>query len=265
MKRTIETASKVLLTALLVASGMSACDYSIAPLDEGRGNYSIYGYLDLNEPHSYIRVKDLKQPNTQEATLEIDYSVTFENLETGESEVLEDSVVRFPVAYTHNFRTTLDITYDTPYRVTVEGPSGKSAYATTRTPGRLEREVGPTGAPCNRTVRISFFPIENRNALVLDAGFELDGELIWQPVTYDFTSPSGVSVFDFSPEELIADAGYDIPCSRLDSDLIHVRYTHYSTDFFERINTDSLDIPGGAGRFGALEREQFTFTIDTGS
>lgn len=101
-----------------------SCDNSLDPLDEEKGAYSIYGYLNLYKDINYIRVKNLNITYLQDST-NIDAEVTLENIYSGATEILEDTIVVFDSLKTHNFCRTMDIQPHIEYRVSVEGSDGK--------------------------------------------------------------------------------------------------------------------------------------------
>lgn len=264
------------LAVLLAASFgllVSGCDNSVTILDRDTGLYSVYGALDINAETNYIRVKNLNTPLVADSTRTLEATVTLENRRTGTSMVLEDSVVQFEGVYTHNFRTTMDITPDTEYQVTVEHPAGRTAQATATTPPVAETDVNPRGEPCETPIRIAFEPVASPSQLDPEIGFDFGGMQRWTPAfrpRADESNPDRVFV-QFTPKQLL-DAvfkpesplgGQEVWCHELDSNELYVRYTHLGPDFGADTPSDSLNVPGGIGQFGGFYEDSFSFQIDT--
>lgn len=260
---------------LIIVMAFSACDNSLDPLDKDKGGYSLYGYLNLYKDVNYIRVKNLNTSLEQDTTGEIDAEVTFENLDNGLTETLEDTIVEFEGIETHNFKTTLDIRPETKYRVEVKRSDGKITSATATTPPIAETDVDPIGANCITQFDLSFEPVQGQLALQADIGFSYEGKIYWVRANrflYESGEKVIISVTPFRILEGIFAAppgpngSYqegEVFCHELDNDTFDVRYTHYGPDLFTNTISDTLQIPGGAGRFGALYRDSFSFKIDT--
>lgn len=256
-----------LLITLTIGAVIVGCDNTLSTFDDQQGFYSIYGALDLDEDVNYIRVKDLSEPLHENAGRELEAEVTLENLDRQESEVLEDSVVEFDGIYTHNFRTTMAIRPDERYRVRVEGPGEESTEAITKAPRRSESRINPVSPDCSTNVDIIFENVENPSDIVVTIGFRLqrsDFQFSYQPRERENSNSVRV---EFIPKHLIdntlpQDRG-DVWCHNLSSDSLYVNYTHYSPGFFENISSDTLDIPGGASRFGAVYDRAVRFHLDT--
>jgi hypothetical protein len=261
----------IILFFLLTSPG---CDNTFDPVNEEKGLYSIYGYLDLYKDVNYIRVKDLNKSLLQDTSSTIDAEVTFKNLDTGTSQTLQDSIVEFDGVKTHNFRTTMDIQSDTRYRVTVERSDGRKMTATATAPPIAETNVTPAFPNCTTQVDISFDPAEGVNALDLEVGFHYDSEIFWARSNKFLKDQDGQVVAIFTPKNILDEVfggvnpsipieGANLYCHQLDHGTFHIRYTHFGPDLFENTISDTLKIPGGAGRFGALYRDSFTFEVDT--
>lgn len=265
------TACFLLLGGALLLGG---CDNSLSPFNRTDGFYSIYGHLDLYEAHNYIRVKDLNSPLRGDSTRKFPGTVTFENLDTGNSEVMEDTVIRFDDVYAHNFRTSLPMRPGDRYRVRAESPSGETAYAAATAPRIAGREVKPTGENCVTPIRMAFRPVESHTNLSVEIGIEYNNKRFWATGTTHEGDEPGETLVSMSPitqiftpqiviDNALEGLDLEVECYMLDTVRLYVRYTHYGPDFFEKIESDSLDIPGGIGRFGALYRDSFSFVIDT--
>jgi hypothetical protein len=168
----------LLLFAVLIAS--SGCDNSIEPLPN-RSTFSIYGYLNLSEQRQFIRVKDVNEPLLGDsASQEIDAAVTLEELSTGTTWALRDSVIAFGDLYTHNFWADLTLQPDTEYRVTVTRSDGVTTRATTRTPRAIAPVSVPEAGNCLTNFSIPFPGIQDRQRIYeVQVGFlperETDG------------------------------------------------------------------------------------------
>lgn len=152
----------LLLAVLIVGSG---CDNSIEPLSD-RSTFSIYGYLNLSEQRQFIRVRDVSEPLLGDsASQDIDAAVTLEELSTGTTWALRDSVIAFGDLYTHNFWTDLTLQPDTEYRVTVTRSDGVTTQATTRTPRAIAPVSVPEAGNCLTTFSIPFPGIQSRQRI----------------------------------------------------------------------------------------------------
>ncbi len=119
-------------SALLVASG---CDTSFDRFQETDLAYSVWGYLDLHADTQWVRVEPL-QDSSFVGSGPFEARVTSVNLATGEQVVWRDSV--FAAGETgvtvHNFYTAADLEPGATYRLTVEGPPGRSTAEVTLPP-----------------------------------------------------------------------------------------------------------------------------------
>lgn len=261
----------VILVLLFISAG---CDNSVDPLDEEEGAYSIYGYLNLYKDVNYIRVKDLNKTFEESGTDEFAAEVILKNLNNGATENLEDTIVAFGDVKTHNFRTTMDLQPDTRYRVSVKGSDGKKTSATATTPPIAERNVVPFGANCTTRVDLIFDPVKSNNSLNLKVGFDYNSKTFWVRADKFLGDKNGKVIASFTPWTILEEVFQVFPsnnsldegevfCDQLDSEVFKVRYTHFGPDLFTGKISDTLSIPGGAGRFGGLYRDSFSFRIDT--
>lgn len=253
---------------------LSGCDNSVSILDRDLGVYSVYGSLNIHENVNYIRIKDLNARLVKDSTRSIDATVTLKNLQKGTSEVLKDTVVQFDNLYTHNFRSTMEITPATTYRVTIEHPNKETVRATATTPRIADTSVEPKHADCETPITVTFAPVRDPNDLDVAIGIQRSGGMRWvfsfhaspstdasdDTVHLSFT-PLNVldAIFKLNPNR----ADHPVWCHELDSDEITIRYTHYGPDFFGNTPSDSLNVPGGIGRFGGMYDDSFSFPIDT--
>lgn len=269
--------------ALFFCMFYGGCDNSIQPLDRQNGVFSIYGILDLREDVNFVRVKDLNRTLLQDTAGTIDATVVIEDLQNGNSDVMQDSIVAFDGVKTHNFYTGMDILPDTRYRVSVERSDGRTVSVEAETPSRARTNVEPVMEDCLTRIRVTFSPIRSRNNLSLTFGFNYKGQRWWvNPRANslgdpsDFIEDDDIQDYSFTPKSILdlyppgsgdspfeEDNGIEIWCHQLDNDQFYIRYTHFGPGFPESSTSDSLEIPGGAGRLGALYTDTLNFQIDT--
>lgn len=253
---------------------ISGCDNNIQPLNTEKGVFSIYGYLNLNKDENFIRVKNLNKPLIDDTTQTIDAKVTFRNIDNGNSEILEDSVVEFDGVKTHNFRTTMEIKPNTGYEVTAENSQGEKVTAQTVTPYKSQITVKPTAPVCTTNVDLKMKPIRSKYAIRLEMGFDYDGETFWLEQHQSMIKTGESANLHFTPIQIIQELTSnedeqgsppqeDVYCEDLDSNLFHIRYTHYGPGLYGNDISDTLKVPGGAGRLGAFYKDTYNFPIDT--
>ena len=253
---------------VLMVSVLLSCDNSIDPINREKGIYSVYGSLNIDDNINYIRVKELNKPLLADSTKEIDAEVELTNLDTGNSEILTDSVIKLDNIYTHNFYTTMNITPNTDYELIVERSDGRSVTAQTASPEIANRRVNPTNETCYTPIKISFQPVLDSEDVRVNVGFEYQGDTYYaRGLPQDRESPNTLSL-TFTPKEIIdrrfgSLIGIDVRCYELSSKLLQVEYRHYGPDFLEGTESDTLPVPGGTSRFGAYYDSTFTFPIDT--
>ncbi len=257
-----------LLVSLLIIGGMIAgCDNTLEPIDQRRGFYSLYGALDMDNEVNYIRVKDLNVPLRKGSGEELDAEVRLTNLDRQVTEVLEDSVRLLEGIYTHNFRATMDIRQGERYRVEVESPEGETTAATAEAPVRTDTEMEPKVPDCFTNFQLVFDRIRNPDNIVISVGFEFRDEIFsenFRPVEREGSDEVVVLLrLKRMLDNQLFDAGYNAYCHHLSSDSLYVEYTHHGPDFYEQIETDTLDIRDGAGRFGIKYEGAARFPVDT--
>lgn len=260
--------------APLLAAGcllvFAACSNEIDPLDESKGQFSIYGALEIGTRDNVIRVRDLNEPFVAESTRTLDATVTLTDLERGTTETLRDTVVRFDGLPTHNFRSALAIRPQTRYRVSVEAPGRGPVTATATTPRRTELEVRPTGRTCNVPIRLTFAPIDDPEDLDVEIGFDYDGRRYWTRLPFVdrgsddriTTSFVPLSVLDraFGACQPPSNLPRTVWCDDLDSETFYLRFTHFGTRSGGTSDAD-IDVPGGAGNLVGVQQEQTSFPI----
>lgn len=288
----------LLLTAFLVLGG---CDNTIEPFSE-KGAYSIYGFLSLSRTQQFVRVKPLAVPITKIDSHSVDATVTLENLAAGTSEVLRDSIIAYKDAestiLTHNFWTDAPITPETKYRVSVEGPQGKSVQATTTTPTNTDAGVSPQKGGCRNAFTIVFKEVSDLRNVRTWVEIKLEEhpqKEAWVSLRQRnmFTRGPGDVAMTFTPlsllislDERIEEFSLQRPelpdslnpfcwrsnfCAMLDSDQIRIRYLYLGPDWYGSVPEDSLtydpltsnDVQNGLGFFGSVRRDRDSTTVDT--
>jgi hypothetical protein len=195
-----------------------------------------------------------------DSTRHIDATVTLENLETGATEVLEDTIVMFNDVYTHNFRSTMDIVQKTRYRLRVERSDGKTLSATSLTPVISNVSLAPDTIYCRSLVTFTLEPIIEGSLILIWGGFDYNGKRFWKRIKDNSVGNDNGTYFVrlFRPGSLLPG---DVNCDDLDTDNFYIKYTHYGPNFFGDVS-QSLQITGGAGQFGGLYRDTLSFKIE---
>ena len=243
----------------------AGCDNTLDPLDEERGIFSIYGGLDLNSEINYLRVRNLNQPILENEVQDFDGTVSIFNRRTSETEILNDTLVNIQNVFVRNFISTMPIEPETVYDVIAETPDGKQVKATATSPPFADLSITPVAPNCTTRVNIDFDPV-GVGGLEPEIGFQWNGEILWQPVVPQ-RGENGESQdlrrVSFTPRQLITSRLRESRwCSELPDDEFYLRYIHYGPEFNQSIDSDNLNVPGGAGTLGAYYREFQSFDID---
>jgi hypothetical protein len=260
------------LILLFVAGVLFGCDNSLDPIDREKGLYSVYGALDIDDSTNYIRVKELNTPLGPDSTNEIDADVQLKNLETGNTAALQDTVVQFDGVNTHNFYTTMNITPQTDYKLSIERSDGRLAKAVTKTPNIASTQVAPQNEQCNQVIELSIQPVGDREELNIEVGFETGDRRYWANISLEEDEQSPERLYArFTPKRILnrvfnpnSPNEGGVCCFQLSSKFLYVRYTHYGPDFLKG-TTDTVAIESGTGRFGSYYDRSFSFPIDTTS
>lgn len=246
--------TSVILLALLAGMSFISCEQrSIDPFEDEQGVYSIYGALKVGESTNYIRVRDLLQPFNSDSTFQMNAAVTFTDLATGESTVLRDTVVNFSGNETHNYILTKELQFDSKYQVTVEGANERSVSSIATTPRKTITEHLPNNefVFCETTINFTFANVRPPEFVQMEIGAEYGGTTHWAPmevvgdIEYSTVeehmfvrmSPRNLLVEIFTP--ILPDNPYFNPyllfptvrCDELDSNIIHIRYTHFGPEW----------------------------------
>lgn len=250
---------------LLCVIWNTGCDNTLDPLDKERGIFSIYGGLDLNSEINYLRVRNLNQPILENEMQDFNGTVSITNKRTSETAILNDTLINIQNVFVRNFITTMPIEPETAYEVIAITPEGKQVKATATSPAFAEVSVLPVAPDCTTRVNIDFDPV-NTGGLEPEVGFEWNGEILWQtliPERGEIGESNDLRRVSFTPRRLISvrlrEARW---CSELPDNKFYLRYIHYGPEFNQSIDSDNLNIPGGAGTLGAYYREFQSFEID---
>lgn len=137
------------ITLLLAVIPALGCEQVFQPLQpSGDLFFSIYGYLDASRDTQWIRVMPIRE-GVATSTAPLEASVRLEDVETGRTIPLSDSLFTFPAEhvddsldrYARNFWTTEKIEPGATYQLTVTRSDGASSSARARVPEDVEEIV----------------------------------------------------------------------------------------------------------------------------
>lgn len=278
------------ILAAIVAFGalMPGCDNSIDPFDEQSSDrYSLYGALTPGDDPNYIRVKDLSDPFTGDATKSLDVEVTFEELDNGPRITLEDTVVSFDGVFVHNYRVDHPREFGKTYRLAAQRPGGTTtAESKASIPDYSEPWTYTPVDRCDVNILFYFRNIENPNLLEeIRIGVRATADPRFFRISgsdLNEAQHEGEYFAAFSPQQIINRAyGTDtvgswpdeeeVPrfeCHDLNSDRIYVEYERMSTDW-AGLNIrpmdplESPDVDEGLGFIGGYYEHRYEVPIDT--
>jgi len=243
------------------------CDNSFDPTDRNNGTYSVHGMLDLLEESNYVRVRNMNAPFTLEATEELDVVVTLQNVDTGESRMLEPSVREYRGVYLHTFSYDEQAIPDTGYLLTVESSDGFKVELETVTPTHPEPQIIREDDGCTTPVNMVFDPM-NGGTLTVRFGTELDTEeedgmwgriLTFEPSNYE----DRVSI-SFTPLRTAQgiEASFGTCFSLLPDRKLYAAIAHYSPGFYEELNEEVTNILETTRRFGGFYADTLAIPVD---
>lgn len=109
-----------------------SCDQTFEPLQENDEYYfSMYGYLDASADTQWVRV-GIPRESINELPDPFMIKVTLENVETGQSVIMHDSL--FASETLLNYWTTMPIENEETYRIKAEREDGKSSQVSVTIP-----------------------------------------------------------------------------------------------------------------------------------
>lgn len=114
---------------------LSGCNEAFQPFGENeRHIFSIYGYLDASADTQWVRVTPVRE-QLEQSTIKPQMEVTLNQLQSGNTTVMNDSLFLFPDGFhVLNAWTTTDIEPGQTYRLQAEGPDGAASNVTVTTP-----------------------------------------------------------------------------------------------------------------------------------
>lgn len=272
---------------LITIAGFTACERSLDPFENDQGIYSVYGALEVGKPQNIIRVRNLREPFRADSVFPFDATVTFQDLQTGETTQLRDTVVNFEAGRTHNFILNQELKLDSQYQITVERSDGEQVTSVATTPALTEASYFPAQfINCETKIDFRFRNVEQSELIQMEIGATYRGDVHWaemdlvSKVEYDSQlevhrvqmSPRNLLVEVFTP--VLPDNPYYDPytlfptvgCNELDNNTIMIRYKHYGPEWQTgrpieegEIDTDSGDVENGLGFFGAYRVDTFSF------
>ena len=244
--------------------------------------------MAMNQPVNHIRVMDVNQPLIEDSTGIADVKVIFEDLTTGNSETLNDTIVEFHDFLTQNFRVTTPIQPNHHYRVTVDDGKNEPLITTASAPAITELRKDPDIPPrCFEELQLHFHNVDYPETIHLKAGFPYQNRINWTHISGNCVNIEHVEKQNIwrvtgTPEDMLkyyfpepgvddpCDAPPEVSCQDLDTDKIYLKYYHLSADYETYYKpTEPLDpiqsptIKNGIGFFGIHNKKQEYLPIDT--
>lgn len=256
-KRT--TGSFIYISILFVC--IISCEQSFEPLNENIGFYSVYGYLDSGAGESLIRVNDLNKPLIEGGSSSFDGIVTLEHLDSGLKETLVDSLIYFNRIATHNFKYEIPLSDGSDYLLTVVNAEGNGIELSTRTPNRINEVTYEPTVEDNRgcgNFLLSFYPVDS-GGILLEITLDVAGtEVVWQERIRTRIIDNRINLgVSFGEIGRALSRGDDTYCSRMFGNTVKFKYSHLNQDLLEERIDETIRIPGGLSRFGALYSDTF--------
>lgn len=250
---------------LFLSFGMASCDNTIDPYETEAGSYSVYGGLDLYSETNYIRVMDLNTPLNSQNT-DLNAVVEFENLNTGFTEILDDTLVQFDGVNTFNFVKNGEIFPKTDYRVRVTSPEGSVREVYTQTPPIANKTVEGDNRSCFLPVTITLDEVGEDDTVIWNVRFEYENQDYGSPpqlTNLPTRTESGGLQLEFRPQQILDPIFGDnrVQCYELSDDKFYVSYVHHGPGY--ELNSEDPDEPVGTSRLLGYYREMETVVVDT--
>lgn len=280
-KRSIATPFPPLLL-LIIFCLITCSDPKINGLEDERGIYSIYGALDIDKNPNYIRVKDLRIPLSADSS-EIDGVVEFQDLETGTTTILQDTIVEFNENRTNNYILHEDLEPRQSYQLTVTRPDGNFVSSIATTPGITRHSVQPNeNVSCFSNIEIRFQNVLPTEQIRLYAGFSYEGFQTQEISRYcEFEREGNELVLNITTRNLL---GIVLPapgtnqilcrktesaigCGDLESNTVNLRYLHLGPEWqkvfpiYPVDPEDIRDVENGLGFFGGYREDNFSYSV----
>lgn len=282
---------KTLFFTLFTAALLVGCEETtIEPFEQSNVAYTVYGALNTDSTTNYIRIKDAQSPLLANLDELEDFTVSFENLATGETKVLEKEIIFFNNNPTFNYIVEENLTPRTAYQLSIEGEDGEGATSVATTPGLTTLTMTPAiTETCEDEILIEFDNVEDPEFIRFELGVRFNGTGIFAEIRsvaplekvagtnkvatvlsirnmlVDLFPPGEQSIVSIPPRFW----NPTVNCSQLDERNMIIRYTHFGPEWqvLEEKTLpldvlDSGDIQNGLGFFGALDRSEFRFTTN---
>jgi hypothetical protein len=280
----------LLLLTILSFSWLISCEEStINPFEDEKGIYSVYGALSMDRSINYIRVRKLDTPLFADSTLKIDGIVTFTDLETGISNVLQDTVVNFSGNFTQNFILDQVLELNRTYELKVERSDGAAVRSSFTTPQQtdVDIKINFPELQCETPITFTYKNVRDPELIQMEVGILHNGNLNWAPMQIvgrlthkpnadEMTvvmSPRNLMVEVFPP--IIPDIPNfntyllfpTVSCAAVENRKFHIRYTHFGAEWNEgkprmgQIDFESGIIDNGLGFIGSYRTGEFSFSL----
>jgi len=282
VRAVLSTAVRLVCTILLVLA-LGGCENTIEPFSEDE-SYSVHGYLSLSRDTQFVRVRSLDRTLAEDAETSLNATVTLENLDSGATYQMQDSVIVFrdraSAVTTHNFWVDLSVQPDTRYRLTVEGAEG-TTQATTLTPEQRDITPSPTGGNCLTPIDVEFKGVDAPRRVRAAIEFQATGDFFRDSQTrFVRQSRDGPATLTFRMEEVLCEyvarqdeprtpCLYESRCSLLDRGSVTLRYTILGPEWYGNAPRDTVPDPttsprvtNGLGFFGSVRRGGLQVDID---
>lgn len=254
----------------------------IDALEDERGIYSVYGALDIDKSPNFIRIRDLRTPLSADSS-GLNATVEFEDLETGVTTLLRDSIVEFSGNFTNNFILNEDLNPRKLYQLTVTRPDGNSVSSVATMPGITQHQILPLGmVDCFTRLRIRFQNVIPSEQIRLEVGFSYQGTK-WQEVTQycELERNENTVMLNISTREMLGmtfpapgtdliscrQTRSEVSCNDLDSPTVQLRYFHLGPEwqrvypFYPNDPEDIGDVENGLGFLGGYREEATSYTV----
>lgn len=275
--------SPLLFVLCVGVSFLVGCDTTIKPFSGAKG-YSVYGNLSFQKEAHFFRVRPLQQPLGSSVD-SLNVAVTLTNRSTGESIVLQDSVVVFDGISTHNYWANFKVAPKTTYELQVEGSDRARTTVQTTTPTAVDpliipervNECNPDTGPMRLDIRFRDVesPVEE-----VRVGFRYEDEQHWRPVAGVEPVPGrDEKSLEFNLTSVFASvvpSGIFVrqpPCSYLDRPKVRIAFLYPGVDRVTEQEdplttydpTRQARVNNGIGFMGAFRRDTVSIDVSTGS
>ena len=276
-----------LLGVVLAILGLTCTDNEIDPFEDSTLQFSVYGAIELGSDQNYVRVRNVEQQFLSDTDDWNDFTVTLENLTTGVTTILEDSITQLRGNYTFNYLIDQTLRSRDEFLLTVsDGEAGHELKARTKIPGiTIDTPHVDSVFSCRQQQTFTFGNVPADEFIYMEVGFELDGYTSWGSVgTVDTLAhidgdqmTVSLSIKDllvevFGPtQNTVANTPRRqepfVSCARVDSSTVNVRYYQFSQEWKHVVDNSFLPdeilesgvIENGLGFFGSYYTSGYTF------